>query len=121
VKGFKDFLLRGNLIELAVAFIMGTAFALVVKSFTDIVVDLVGKIVQVDNFSNAQVAGVNVGAFVSALITFVLTAAVLYFAVVVPYNRFSDLRKKEEPAKAASSEDLLAEIRDLLRDRPSAP
>jgi large conductance mechanosensitive channel len=121
VKGFKDFLLRGNLIELAVAFIMGTAFALVVKSFTDIVVDLVGKIVRVDNFSNAQVAGINVGAFVSALITFVLTAAVLYFAVVVPYNKFSDLRKKEEPEKAASSEDLLAEIRDLLRDRPAAP
>jgi len=118
VKGFKEFLLRGNLIELAVAFIMGTAFALVVKSFTDIVVDLVGLIVRVDNFSNAQVAGVNVGAFVSALITFVLTAAVLYFLVVVPYNRFSQLRKTEEPEAAASTEDLLAEIRDLLRDRP---
>ena len=118
MKGFKEFLLRGNLIELAVAFIMGTAFALVVKTFTDILVDLIGKIVQVDNFSNAQVAGVNVGAFLSALVTFVLTAAVLYFAVVVPYNKFSSLRKADEPEKAASSEDLLAEIRDLLRERP---
>ena len=118
MKGFKEFLLRGNLIELAVAFIMGAAFSLVVKTFTDIVVDLVGKIVSVDNFSNAQVAGINVGPFVSALITFVLTAAVLYFAVVLPYNKFSNLRKAEEPAAAASSEDLLAEIRDLLRDRP---
>ena len=42
---------------------------------------------------------------------------VLYFAVVVPYNKFSDFRKKDEPEKAASSEDLLSEIRDLLRER----
>jgi len=117
VKGFKDFLLRGNLIELAVAFIMGAAFTAVVTTFTKIIVDLLGLIVQVDNFSGAQIGGVNVGAFIAAVITFVITAAVLYFAVVTPYNRLSELRKKEEPAKAASTEDLLAEIRDLLRER----
>lgn len=117
MEGFKEFLLRGNLIELAVAFIMGTAFAAVVTAFTKIFVDLIGLIVQVDNFSGAQVGGVNVGAFIAAVITFVLTAAVLYWVVVTPYNRFSNLRKKGEPAAAASSEDLLAEIRDLLRDR----
>ena len=49
-----------------------------------------------------------------------LTAAVLYFAVVVPYNRFSEIRKKDEPEKSASAEDLLAEIRDLLRDRSTS-
>jgi large conductance mechanosensitive channel len=60
---------------------------------------------------------VNIGNFLTALVTFVLTAFVLYVAVVVPYNRLSQLRKKDEPEKAASSEDLLAEIRDLLRER----
>ena len=57
------------------------------------------------------------GGFLTALITFFFTALVLYFAVVVPYNRLSEIRKKDEPAKAASTDDLLAEIRDLLRDR----
>jgi len=117
VKGFKEFLLRGNLIELAVAFIMGTAFALVVETFTDIIVDVVGKVVSIDNFSNAQVAGINLGPFVSAVITFLLTAAVLYFAIVVPYNKFNALRQADEPKNAATSEDLLTEIRDLLRQQ----
>lgn len=115
MKGFKEFLLRGNLIELAVAFIMGTVFAAVVKTFTQIVVDLLGLVVKVKSLSQTAVGGVNVGEFLTAVITFVLTAAVIYFFVVVPYNKFSDIRKGEEPEKAASTEDLLAEIRDLLR------
>ena len=61
--------------------------------------------------------GINIGNFLTALITFVFTALVLYFAVVVPYNRLSEIRKKDEPEKAASTDDLLAEIRDLLRER----
>ena len=117
MKGFRDFLLRGNLIELAVAFIMGVVFAAVVEAFTKIILDILGKIISIDGFSEAQLAGIGVGNFITAVITFVLTAFVLYFAVVVPYNRLSAIRKKDEPAKAASSEDLLAEIRDLLRDR----
>ena len=117
MKGFRDFLLRGNLIELAVAFIMGVAFAAVVEAFTKIVLDILGLIVQVEGLSDLTVNGINVGGFLTALITFILTALVLYFVVVVPYNRLSALRKKEEPEKAASTDDLLAEIRDLLRDR----
>jgi large conductance mechanosensitive channel len=117
VRGFKDFLLRGNLVELAVAFIMGTVFAAVVTAFTKIVLDILGLIVRVEGLSDLTAAGVNIGNFITALITFVLTAAVLYFAVVVPYNRLSALRKVDEPEKAASSEDLLAEIRDLLREQ----
>jgi large conductance mechanosensitive channel len=115
--GFRDFLLRGNLIELAVAFIMGVVFAAVVEAFTKIILDLLGLIIRVEGLSQVAVAGVNIGNFVTALITFGLTALVLYFAVVVPYNKLSDLRKADEPEKAASSEDLLAEIRDLLRQR----
>jgi len=117
MNGFRDFLLRGNLIELAVAFIMGVVFASVVEAFTKIILDILGLFFRVEGLSGITVAGVNIGNFLTALITFVLTALVLYFAVIVPYNKLSEVRKTEEPEKAASSEDLLAEIRDLLRER----
>jgi large conductance mechanosensitive channel len=117
MKGFRDFLLRGNLIELAVAFIMGVVFAAVVEAFTKIILDILGLIVRVEGLSGIAFAGVNVGNFLTALITFVLTALALYFAVVVPYNNLSELRKTRESEKPASSEHLLTEIRDLLRER----
>ena len=117
MSGFKNFILRGNLVELAVAFIMGTVFAAVVEAFTKIVLDVLGLIVQVEGLSEITVVGINVGNFLTALVTFVLTALVLYFVVVMPYNRVSAIRKQEEPEQAASAEDLLAEIRDLQRAR----
>jgi large conductance mechanosensitive channel len=117
MRGFRDFLLRGNLIELAVAFIMGVVFAAVVDAFTQILLDVLGLIVRVEGLSQLDVRGINIGNFLTALLTFVFTTLVLYFAVVVPYNKLSAIRKKDEPEKAASAEDLLAEIRDLLRDR----
>ena len=115
ITGLKDFLLRGNLIELAVAVIMGTTFGAVVSSFTDLLLDIVGKFVGTPNFSQVAVGGVNLGAFLSALFTFVLTGLVIYFFVITPYNKFADITKKDEPEVAASTEDLLAEIRDLLK------
>jgi large conductance mechanosensitive channel len=120
VKGFKEFLMRGNLIELAVAFIMGTVFAAVVAAFTKIILDGLGLIFNIKGLSGLTAGGVNIGNFVTALITFFLTAFVLYFALVVPYNRLSDIRKKDEPEKPASQEDLLAEIRDLLKAQNEA-
>ncbi len=117
MKGFKEFLMRGNLIELAVAVIIGGAFNAVVKSFTDVLMDIIGKIVGVPDFSGASVAGINLGAFLSAVFAFVLTALVVYFGIVLPYNRLAELRKKDEPEVAASAEDLLGEIRDLLKEQ----
>ena len=113
--GLQDFLLRGNLIELAVAVIMGTTFGAVVKSFTDLLLDIIGKFFGTPNFSQISLVGISLGAFLSALFTFVLTGLVIYFFVIVPYNRLSEITKKDEPEVAASSEDLLAEIRDLLK------
>jgi large conductance mechanosensitive channel len=115
--GLKDFLLRGNLIELAVAVIMGTTFGAVVKAFTDLLLDVIGRFFGTPNFSQVAVAGINLGAFLSALFTFVLTGLVIYFFVITPYNRFSEITKKDEPGVAASAEDLLAEIRDLLKEQ----
>lgn len=120
MQGFKEFLLRGNLIELAVAFIMGTTFAAVVSAFTGIVMDLIGKLFSVDGLSENAVAGINIGKFLTAAITFFLTAFVLYFAVVVPYNRYKELRKRgqvSEETAEPTSEELLVEIRDLLKGR----
>jgi large conductance mechanosensitive channel len=119
MKGFRDFLLRGNLIELAVAFIMGVVFAAVVEAFTQILLDVLGLVVQVEGLSQLDVMGINIGNFLTALLTFVFTALVLYFAVVVPFNKLSAVRKEDEPEQAASAEDLLTEIRDLLRERNS--
>lgn len=113
--GLKDFLLRGNLIELAVAVIMGTTFGAVVKAFTDLLLDIIGKVVGVPDFSSASVAGISLGAFLSAVFTFVLTGVVIYFFIIVPFNKFSEITKKDDPEVAASTEDLLAEIRDLLK------
>ena len=117
MKGFKEFLMRGNLIELAVAVIMGTAFNSVVKSFTDLLLDILGRIGGRPDFSSVSIAGIALGAFLSSLFAFVLTATVVYFGIVLPYNKMASLRKKDEPEAAASSEDLLGEIRDLLKEQ----
>lgn len=117
MKGFKEFLMRGNLIELAVAFIMGSLFAAVVKAFTDLILDLIGKALPLDGsaFSSVVIAGITIGPFLSAIVTFVLTAFVVYFAIVKPYEIYKNRNKTEEPA-VQTSEELLAEIRDLLAE-----
>lgn len=117
MKGFKEFLMRGNLVELAVAFIMGTVFAAVVTAFTDLLMDIIGRFFGVPNFSQATVSGINLGPFLSAAVNFLLIAFVVYFFVVKPYNSLRDRLKKEEPEVAATSEELLTEIRDLLSER----
>lgn len=119
MNGFKAFLLRGNLIELAVAFIMGTAFALVVKTFTDTLMGFVGKIGGQPDFSSATIAGVNVGNFINAVIAFVILAAVLYFAVVMPYQKSKERFFPAEVEEEGVSEEvaLLTQIRDALVQR----
>lgn len=123
MNGFRDFLMRGNLVELAVAVIMGTMFAAVVSAFTGMIMDIIGKFGGVPDFSSVSVGGLSVGKFLTALLTFLLTALVVYFLVVVPYNKISARLKKEqqqpESAPAVTSEDLLTEIRDLLREQAS--
>jgi large conductance mechanosensitive channel len=118
LKGFREFVLRGNLVELAVAFVMAAAFAAVVTAFVAMILDIVGKIGGSPDFSNYAPGGVSVGAFLTALISFLVIAAVVYYFVVVPYLA-ARRRFKPEDAESAPSEDirLLTEIRDLLRDR----
>ena len=117
MQGFKDFIMRGNLIELAVAFIMGAAFNSVVQSFTNIVLSLISLVLGgPPNFDDWQPGGIQFGPFVTQLVGFVLVAAVVYFALVLPVNKLREHMDttKEEEASAATEAELLTEIRDLL-------
>jgi large conductance mechanosensitive channel len=116
MSGFKAFILRGNLVELAVAFIMGAAFATVVTAFTEMLMGFIGKVGGQPDFGEVKVAGVNVGAFINALVAFLLLAAVVYFFVVVPYTKAKE-RFFPSPEPDGTPEDivLLTEIRDALR------
>jgi large conductance mechanosensitive channel len=116
LKGFKEFIMRGNLVELAVAFIIGGAFATVVTSFTAVILSLVSKITgEGVNFDDWKPGQVPVGAFVTALIAFLIIAFVVYFFVVTPYNKLQARRARgEEPTPPSEEVTLLTEIRDLL-------
>ena len=120
LKGFRDFITRGNLIELSVAFIIGAAFATVVKTFAEMLMGFIGKIGGQPDFGEVTLAEVNVGHFINAVISFLIVAAVVYFFVVTPYNKLQRrISKGEEPAPPAADIALLTEIRDLLAGRPS--
>lgn len=119
MKGFKEFILRGNLIELAVAVVIGTAFAALVAATVKILLAIVGKVGGAKDFSTYQPNGIPVGAFLNALISFLTIAAVVYFVVVLPFNKFREMREKNVDAAEDPTElDLLVQIRDELRARP---
>jgi large conductance mechanosensitive channel len=123
LKGFKDFIMRGNVVDLAVGIVIGAAFTAVVSQFTKSFLEPVLKLIGAgENRAGGEwrIGHENViawGAFVNAVITFLLTAAALYFLVVFPMNRLAERRRRgEEPPPAAPSEEikLLTEIRDAL-------
>jgi large conductance mechanosensitive channel len=125
IKGFKDFLLRGNVVDLAVAVVVGTAFGAVVAAFAkDFIGGVIGAIGGSPDFGTAgfTVNGSKIilGSTLTALINFVIVAAAVYFFVVVPINHLMARRKTgQEPEVESPSEDivLLQEIRDVLRER----
>jgi large conductance mechanosensitive channel len=121
--GFKDFLFRGNLIELAVAFIIGGAFATVVEAFTKIVIEILTKSIGNMSFNDFHPGGfVTVGPFITAVVSFVILAVVVYFGLVKPYEIINARLKTSAEATpdAPTSEDILLEIRDILAAQKSA-
>jgi large conductance mechanosensitive channel len=122
LKGFRDFIMRGNVVDLAVGIVIGAAFTGLVTQFTasflQPLINLAGAGGSLGAFNLIKEGNkVAWGAFVAALITFVLTAAALYFLVVLPMNKLAERRKRgEEPPPEAPSEEvrLLMEIRDAL-------
>jgi large conductance mechanosensitive channel len=122
LKGFKEFLSRGNIVDLSVAVVIGTAFTALVTKFTESVVQPLIDRIGAGGDSDYGVLKIGIGGgqtidlniLLSATINFILVAAVVYFLVVTPYNR---LRKKGEVEQAQDTElSLLTEIRNLLAD-----
>ena len=125
IKGFREFLLRGNVIDLAVAFVIGAAFTAVVNAFTNGFIQplinlVLGGGVDGGTFEiNGQIF--DVGGVINALITFLITAAVVYFVFVAPMNKLKELQAKRAgaPSEAEESElDVLKQIRDGLTTQP---
>jgi large conductance mechanosensitive channel len=124
LREFRDFLMRGNLVELAVAFVMGLAFAALITSFVDgLVMPIVAMVIGKPDFSDLTFtindAVFRYGAFVTAAITFAATAAAVFFFVVKPYEAVRARTTKPEDEAVADEErrhqELLAAIRGLAR------
>lgn len=122
LKGFKEFLARGNIVDLSVAVVIGTAFTALVTNFTESIIEPLISRIGAGGESNYGILRIGIGGgqtidlnvAVSAAINFILVAAVVYFLVVMPYNR---LRKKGEVEQAQDTElSLLTEIRNFLVD-----
>lgn len=132
MKGFREFIMRGNVVELAVAVIIGAAFTSIVNSLVDGIFNpIIAALFNADEINKAvlQIGPVSlgIGAVLGAIINFVLIAAVVYFAIVLPMNKFNEAtyvrkhgHKPGEEEAAASETDLLTEIRDLLAARETA-
>lgn len=128
ISEFKDFAMKGNLVDMAVGFVMGGAFGTVVKSFIDdVFMPLISPVmggIDVGELSfkmgdGEDAAIVSIGAFINATISFIIVAFVM-FMIIKAMNK---MKKEEEAAPAAppKNEVLLAEIRDLLKDsKPAA-
>ena len=124
IKEFRDFLMRGNLVELAVAFVMGLAFAALITSFVDdlimpIVAMIIGKPSVNDLTFTINDAVFRYGAFLTAAITFVSTAAAIFFFVVKPANALKSRFETQEEAAVSDEErrhqELLAALARLGR------
>ncbi|HJQ42530.1 MAG TPA: large conductance mechanosensitive channel protein MscL [Jatrophihabitantaceae bacterium] len=127
LKGFKEFLMRGNVVDLAVAVVIGAAFTAVVNALVkDLITPVIAAIAGKQDFSNLKFTAndsiFRYGDFINALIQFLLVAAAIYFFVVLPVKHLNELRLRrlaagDAPDEATVPSDeavLLREIRDLL-------
>ena len=116
-EGFKKFLMRGNVIDLAAGVIIGAAFGAIVDSLVkDIITPAIGMLGGQPDFSAIKLGSIGIGNFVNAIVSFIIKAAGLYFMIILPFNRFSARLAAAPPAPAPPppTEQLLTEIRDLL-------
>ena len=114
MSGFKSFVLRGSLIELAVAFIMGAGFVAVVDATVELIMGLLGKVGGQPDFRGWTPGGLPFGAWVTALVGFLILAGVVYVRIVKPYAAAKEHYFPSEPDGVPADVALLEEIRDLL-------
>lgn len=129
IQGFKEFISKGNALDLAVAVIIGAAFTPIVTAITDVIMDIIGAVIGQPNFDSVLQFTINgsdpiqPGTIITAVVNFLLVATAVYFAIVVPMNKIkATTAKKEEaveeaPAVPSTEEQLLTEIRDLLANK----
>ena len=139
LQGFKDFIMKGNVLDLAVAVIIGAAFGKIVNALVEaVLMPLIAAAVGSPNFDSFAVLTVNgndvkFGVLLTAIVNFLLIAAAVYFAIVMPMNKMIEARNRrlgidpaeEEVAADEANEvtdvELLTEIRDLLAERRGGP
>lgn len=126
IQGFKEFIMRGNVIDLAVAVVIGAAFTAVVTAIVEGIFNpLIAAIFNAEDLAGAMVvqignATMSFGLVLAAIINFLLIAAVVYFVFVLPINKMKEAQERRRKAGVveedapASELDLLTEIRDLL-------
>jgi large conductance mechanosensitive channel len=127
LQGFKEFVMRGNVIDLAVAVVVGAAFGAVVKAFSDFIIapvlaalggtDTAGLGFYINSSNEATF--VDIGAVIAVIIQFLITMAVVYYVFVVPMNKLRErtAKKADLDPEVAADIALLTEIRDLLAER----
>ncbi len=117
LKGFRDFVWRGNVVDLAVGIIIGAAFSAIVGSLVaDVLTPLIGAVFGRPDFSGIALGPIMLGKFLNAVVNFLMVAATVYFFIVVPMNKL--IKKKDAaPPPPSPEEKLLVEIRDLLARR----
>ncbi|MDX3004254.1 large conductance mechanosensitive channel protein MscL [Kribbella solani] len=130
LKGFKEFVMRGNVIDLAVAVVIGAAFGAIVTALVEnlinpLIAAIFGKadISKVWNFT-LNGADFKIGLILQAALNFLFVAAAVYFFIVLPLNKLAERRKRgqePEPAPLTADQELLTEIRDLLRAGSTDP
>ncbi|WP_062519659.1 large conductance mechanosensitive channel protein MscL [Demequina silvatica] len=130
IQGFKEFITRGNVVDLAVAVVIGTAFTAVVTAIVDGIINpLIAAVFgepDLTSVGNFQINGAqfSLGLVLDAVFTFLTVAAAIYFLIVMPLNKLAERRKKDEPAPdepvAPTEIELLTEIRDALKAKPGA-
>jgi large conductance mechanosensitive channel len=104
MRGFRDFIMRGNVVDLAIAVVIGAAFGAVVSSLVkDLITPLIAAIGGKPNFSNLSFTVNNshflYGDFINAILSFLIIAAVIYYLIVIPYTKLMSLRKTETPVE----------------------
>jgi large conductance mechanosensitive channel len=114
LEGFKSFILKGNVVDLAVGVVIGAAFGKIVDSLVkNLITPIIGAIGGSPDFSAIKLGPILIGNVINDIVSFVILAAVVYFVIVVPYNA-SRPKVVEAPA-GPTQEELLAQIRDLLK------
>lgn len=119
-KGFKEFIAQGNVIDLAVAVVIGAAFSAIVAAIVDNLINpLIGLLFNAESLDHVKLGVFGVGAIIGAIINFLAVALIVYFVFVLPMNKYKEHQAAKNPAveeeTLPSEQELLIEIRDALR------